>query len=161
MWRRPRRRRSWLRPYPYRMAVRAIEASESKQTQLVLRLAAVQENKRGGPAGADAQALQIGQFAQLALAPRQQDRVGALGADARHAQQAVPVGAVELHRLLAQVLVGPTQLWVLLQRQPACARERQVFQVEAIVAQQKRGLVQAVLAPGIFGRVVLQGRSEE
>src|SRR5262249_34228756 len=104
------------------------------------------------------EALQSTDVAYALVTAQAQDRLCAFTTNARNAQQLVPVSLVDFYRGVTQVQLGPAELRVDLQRQIALRGEGHVTEVKTIIAQQDRGLVQAVLAPRIFWRVLFHWR---
>jgi len=88
-----------------------------------------------------------------------QNPIGRPGADARHAQELVTVGPVDLDREDLRVSLRPQQLRIGGERQVAGRVVDHLLRRKAVVAQQKIGLVEANLALEWRGRVPGEGRT--
>ena len=126
------------------------------QRELPARRVAVERDVGRGALGDHAQPVELVEAAQGMLAAGGQQRVGRARADARDAQQLLARSAIDLDRRLRQRRPRVGQLGIGVARQPAVWVEGQLLEIEAVVAQQVGGLVQAVGAQRVFRAHALQ-----
>src|SRR5687768_4719362 len=136
------------------MLVRTLPFPEA---ELVGGTAAVEEDEGGGTGGDDAEFLEVLEVAEFALTAGGEDGVGSLWADAGNAEELGTAGFVDFEGGLAEVGARPGGFGVEFEGEVAVRGEGEFFEVEAVLAEEEGGLVEAVFAPGVFGGVFFEG----
>ena len=108
----------------------------------------------------DAEAPEIGRVPQQGPATVADQRVGRLGADARHADQELARRPQDLEREILGMRERPGRLGIVVERQVAVAAEGQLVEAEAVLAEQVLGLIEAKLPDRRRRRRVLHWRAD-
>src|SRR5579885_3478863 len=91
-------------------------------------------------------AAQVGEIGKPPQTARAQNGVGPHRANARDTQQLAPARGHKLNGSFAQILLRPGAFGIEVKLQITITPERQFINLPAIVAEQKAGLVQAMLS---------------
>src|SRR3990170_5985699 len=96
------------------------------------------------------------QIAQAGLSAGSEDRLSGSRTDPGDPEKLDPIGAVKIHGRLAERGFGISPFRVDVQGEVTGLPERHVFKGELVVPQKERRLIESLLPPEIFSRVVLQ-----
>lgn len=95
---------------------------------------AVEEDVIGGAFDVDAEAFELVDVVDAALAAGDQDRVDAFGTDAGDADEAFAVGGVDLDGVVGEVVFGPGKFGVYVEGEVAVWVEGHVFHGEIVIS---------------------------